>query len=173
MLNNATLTRLYGELAPKMLRWLTAGGLDKGLAEDLVHETFLRVWRKRESLEENDALEAFFWTVLRNLRIDTFRRQRPMVSLDSPEASHIFEIPAPQHADHCDASYLRERIQRALKILSPEIQLTFRLFFEEHYSIKEIAARMEAGESLVKVRLHRARMRLRKYLKDLRDPPFE
>ena len=52
MLSDATFSELYGELAPKMRRWLTATGLDESLAEEFVNEAFLRVWRKQATVQE-------------------------------------------------------------------------------------------------------------------------
>ena len=168
MLENATFSTLYKSLAPKMNRWLTANGFEECIAQELVQETFLRVWRKQKmQLEKSHISEALLWTVLRNLRIDYFRRQRSNVSFQAPEGEYLLNLPAPPQINTADEPYLRSRIQEALTHLSTDIQTTFRLFFIEECSIKEIAKRTNATESLVKVRIHRARCRLKKHLADL------
>jgi RNA polymerase sigma-70 factor (ECF subfamily) len=172
MLDNATFSNLYNALAPKMNRWLTANGLEAHLAQELVQETFLRVWRKQIMHEQTDASEALLWTVLRNLRIDYFRRQRTSVSFQAPEGEHLLNLPAQPQTCTVDEPYLQSRIQEALTHLSPEIQTTFRLFFIDECSIKEIANRTHVTESLVKVRIHRARCRLQKHLSDLSPKQF-
>lgn len=167
MLTDATFSELYHDLAPKMRRWLTATGLDESLAEEFVNEAFLRVWRKQATVQEGFVPAALLWTVLRNLRIDHLRRLRPTLSLEEPEGDFVLEIPAPDQPNTYDESYLHSRIQAAVQTLSPEIRTTFRLFFEDHEPIKTIAAKTGVGESLVKVRIFRARTRLKKLLADL------
>ena len=167
MLNDATFSELYGELAPKMRRWLTATGLDESLAEEFVNEAFLRVWRKQATVQEGLVPAALLWTVLRNLRIDYFRRLHPTLSLEEPEGEFVFDLPAPPQPETIDESYLHSRIQAAVQTLSPDIRKTYQLFFEDHEPIKAIAAKTGVGESLVKVRIFRARTRLKKLLADL------
>lgn len=75
--------------------------------------------------------------------------------------------PAPSPSD---AEYLRDRIQKALAQLPPLLREAFTLFQIGELSIREIAHETGASESLVKVRIHRAKQKLQVLLADLREP---
>ena len=50
---------------------------DRALAEEVVQETFWRVWRKADSFHApSGSFAAWFFSIARNLAIDTLRRQR-------------------------------------------------------------------------------------------------
>ena len=44
--------------------------LDHAEAEDIVEDTLLRVWNKRDEMEEVENLEAYCLTICRNLALD-------------------------------------------------------------------------------------------------------
>jgi RNA polymerase sigma-70 factor, ECF subfamily len=62
---------------------------DDGLAEELVQETFLRVWRMASRFDPvRGSTSAFIFSIARNLAVDLVRRpsSRPMEQLDPNEA---------------------------------------------------------------------------------------
>ena len=57
--------------------------LDSAEAEDVVQETLIKVWNKRDTWEEIDNIEAFCFTVCRNLSLDSVKNKRSQTeSLD-------------------------------------------------------------------------------------------
>lgn len=68
-----------------------------------------------------------------------------------------------------DVGYLRKRLQQALAQLSDDLRNTYTLFQIGKQSIKQIAAETGASESLVKVRIHRAKQKLQELLADLQE----
>ena len=57
--------------------------LDSAEAEDVVQETLIKVWNKRDTWEEIDNIEAFCFTVCRNLALDSVKNKRSQTeSLD-------------------------------------------------------------------------------------------
>ncbi len=49
--------------------------LNNAEAEDIVQETLIKVWNKREEWQQIDSIEAFSMTVCRNLALDSLKRK--------------------------------------------------------------------------------------------------
>ena len=154
--------RLYAEIAPRLTNYLVANGVAYASACDIVQETFLRIWKMRETLiDEVDQISGLAYTIARNLRTDQFRKARREVLQDEIKDEDAGSIePA---ASPGDGAYLRARLTAAL------LREAYTLFQIQELPIREIARRTNAGESAVKVRIFRAKEKLRGLLVDLMD----
>lgn len=64
--------------------------LDSAEAEDIVQETLIKVWNKHDDWDNIDNIEAFCFTVCRNLALDSLKRQgNHNVSLDENPTDHL------------------------------------------------------------------------------------
>ena len=158
--------QLYTSIAPKLTNWLVANGSSHAQACDIVQESFLRVWRKREELIDDPALvSGLIWTTARNYRNDLFRKQsRETLQDEIRDEDAGSSGPA---ASPSDAAYLRRRLTAAFAQLPPLLREAYTLYQIGELSVREIAERTNASESLVKVRIFRAKEKLRPLLKDL------
>src|SRR5687768_1420436 len=74
--------RLYG-LGLRLLR-------DRGMAEELVQETFLRLWRSAARFDpERGSVRTFVFTIARRVAVDLLRRpaSRPLTTADPDESA--------------------------------------------------------------------------------------
>jgi len=154
---------LYRELAPKLVSYLVANGSDYATAGDLAQETFLRLWKRRDELSGDPSqVSGFAFTIARNLRTDGWRKaQHETVAEELPET------PVAPAAAPSDTAYLRQRLQKAFVELPPLLREAYTLFQVMELSIREIALRTNTTEANVKVRIFRAKEKLRPLLKDL------
>ena len=140
--------------------------LDHAEAEDVVQETMLKVWSRRERWDEIESIEAFCLTICRNQALDKTRRMgRQDESLseeDHQTADNSYASNPEEHAMHQDRLQLIRRLIDSL----PEKQRTVMLLREtENKSYKEIADIMDISEEQVKVNLFRARQAIKqKYI---------
>lgn len=157
---------LYNEIAPKLTNYLIANGSSYAAACDIVQETFLRIWKMRETLvDETDQISGLAYTIARNLRTDGFRKAKHEVLQDEIKDEDAGSVgPA---ASPSDNAYLRNRLVKALAELPPLLREAYTLFQIQELSIREIARRTNASESSVKVRIFRAKEKLQKSLADL------
>lgn len=112
-------TELYDRHGPALLTFLAGLTRDRALAEDLLQETFVRVYRARDTYEGEGQFRAWLFTIARRLVID-WRRSQRIVWSDDPAA--LETTPAPTRAD--DRAEVRDliiRLERALRRL-PEGQ---------------------------------------------------
>lgn len=64
--------------------------LDSAEAEDIVQETLIKVWNKHDDWDNIDNIEAFCFTVCRNLALDSLKRQgNHNVSLDENPTDQV------------------------------------------------------------------------------------
>jgi len=124
---------------------------DAALAEDACQEAFLRAFRALGKFRPEASFRAWLRTIAVRCAIDVMRRRRPESPLPPEPAG------SPEDSRHEDADLLRA----ALAALSPverEILLAREL---EGVDDREIARRLDMSVTAVRVRIHRARRRIR------------
>ncbi len=134
--------------------------LDRADAEDVVQETMIKVWSKRDSWDDIDNVEAFSMTICRNLALDhAKRRENDNERLD---ADNVREPVAP--SDPFEQAVNQDRVQIVRRIVDslPEKQrscIQLRDFEGKQY--KEIASILTITEEQVKVNIFRARQTIK------------
>ena len=170
--------KLYGDIAPKLTNFLVAGGTDYSAACDIVQETFLRIWKHRDELVDDPAqISGFAYTIAKNLRNDGYRKaKREVLQGDIMDRDDDDDLSVPRSGNASDASspslpsdneYLRKRLEAAFSQLPPLLREAYMLFQIYELPIREIARRTNQTESNVKVRIFRAKEKLKPLLKDL------
>jgi RNA polymerase sigma-70 factor (ECF subfamily) len=129
---------------------------DFAASEELVQETFLRLWRARASYRSEGKLAVLLYTTARNLcrnhARSAQRRARPL------------EIAAPPAADPVDALLARERwrdVEAALGELPDKLREAVVLRFEHQLAYDQIAEVVGSNESTVRSRVHHGLAQLR------------
>ena len=130
-------------------------------AEDVVQETMMKVWNRREQWEQIESIEAFCLTICRNLSLDKVRRMDNQTqSLDAsydPKDQHVASNPEEQAVQ-------RDRIQLVRQLINqlPEKQRScMQLRDMEGKSYKDIAAILDITEEQVKINIFRARQTIK------------
>lgn len=161
----------YTAIAPKLLNWLVATGSPHAEAADLVQETFLRIWRMRDDLAEaTSAVSGLAFTIARNLRKNHWRDDARLTFVDeirdgdAGSTAPPDELPSETEERLAD---LRTRLTEAFSKLPPNLRDTYTLFQVAGLSIREIATQTGATENLVKVRIFRAKTKLRQILSEM------
>lgn len=131
---------------------------DRGEAEDVVQEAFVRLWRHalRRGME-NVTLPLFFHTIT-NLCKDRMRHR----SRHPEEASDLIET---LHAVQSTVDPSEEMaVMEAVASLETTERQCILLYYYMDYSIKETAAALGISQELAKTKLYRARQHLRPLL---------
>lgn len=165
---------LYDGLSPPLYGFLVRLTRDRSFAEDLVHETFLRIHRARGAYRTGAPVLPWAFAIARRLFLDDvrrFKRERLMVEREDERRSDP-GVPAPgATAEEQAAGRALEAVIESELAKLPETQSTaFRLLKQEELSIAEAAVVLGATETTVKLRAHRAYIALRKAIKDRWDP---
>lgn len=163
--DHVALAELYDRYGAMAYRLILRMVRDKGIAEDLVQETFLRVWNRVSGFDsERGAIGPWLLAVARNRAIDYMRyrdrRGENRTELNETEHPSLFtEIPNdPIHFD------VVRRIQSALGQLNPQQRESIELAYFEGMSQAEIAERMGQPLGTVKTWMRRALQQMREQL---------
>jgi RNA polymerase sigma-70 factor (ECF subfamily) len=153
---------LYQRHASAVLTFLVRLTGDRRVGEDLLQETFVRVFRARESYEPSGRFRAFLFTIARRLVTD-WRRRRAAAAIDDPAALEALE--APDRAEHrAEARDLAERVEAALRRLPAALREIVLLSRYAGLTAEEIARVTGSTPGAVRVGLHRALRRLRELI---------
>lgn len=132
--------------------------------EEIVSDTFLTIWHNKNKIEKNKMLKNYISAVTKNLVLKKFREKQSSnlnISLNDENLS----------SEYNDIEYVYENslIEKTInEELKNFTKLEYQIFTKYYYfskSIKEIASEMNISESLVKVKLHRVRKKLKERLK--------
>jgi RNA polymerase sigma-70 factor (ECF subfamily) len=142
-------------------------------AQDLVAETFVRLYRQRDRLRPDTKLAAWLFTTLTNLchNHHRWKRRHPAVALDAPaspgenqpaDRELAAEQPAPDAALVQDEALAS--VRAAIARLPHDLKTALLLHHYDRLSYREIAEISGCSERGVETRLYRARQQLRQML---------
>ena len=165
--------QVYREVAPRLQSYLTGNGCSHATACDIVQETFLRLWKRRDELSDDlHQVSGLAFAVARNYRNDLARKARHEVfgekgkdeTEETVESCEIRDAARPGEAGE-ESVALRRRLKASLGRMPVELLETFALSRLGKLTVKDIASGTGASEANVKVRVHRAKVMLEKVMK--------
>jgi RNA polymerase sigma factor (sigma-70 family) len=144
---------------------------DRDLSMDVVQETMMKVWEKRDSFHSVKNPEAWCMTLTRNFALDKFRsKHRKTLELDLKYDKEVGEISPYQKAESENLMVLIDSIVSRLPAKQRE---TFHLRDVEGYSYEEISNILHYSISDVKVSIFRARKEVRAQLEKIQNYELE
>lgn len=133
-----------------------------GVAEEIVQETLVRVWRAAPTYEGGpNGFDAWLFRIARNLCIDQLRRQRVRPEIDEPvqpdpQAESVLEALPDTETDVAETAFMRLRqtqVQAALSGLPYDQRVALQLAYFEGLSHREIADRLNEPLGTIKTRV--------------------
>ena len=136
--------------------------LNPAEAEDIVQETMIKVWNRREQWDNIESIEAFCLTICRNISLDKMRKMENQ-NQSLSEGEH--DAPDQSYSSNPEEQAMQQdRMQLIRQLINqlPEKQRSvMQLRDFEGKSYKEIAKVMGISEEQVKVNIFRARQTIR------------
>jgi RNA polymerase sigma-70 factor (ECF subfamily) len=145
--------RLVRAYSAELFRFAYWQCRDRGVAEDLVQETFARAWNARSQLKEIAAVKPWLYRILRNEHARLYERKS--LPIDDTELS---ELPISDGVD-LERDYA---VREQLAMLSPQYREPLLMQTLGGFTCAEIGEAMGIGEVAVMQRLTRARLALRR-----------
>ena len=158
---------LFLYFGPRVKALMMRSGADQAMAEDLVQDVMMSVWRKVHLYApERGSVSTWVFTIARNARIDRLRRSASQPYEDIDE----LEIPAGDAGADSDvlASQRAERIAEALSELPDEQRRIIELAYVHDKPQSRIAKDLALPLGTVKSRMRLAYGKLREKLGELR-----
>ena len=137
-------------------------------AQDIVQDTLMRVWSKREDWERIDSMEAYCLTICRNLSLDKLKKR---ASQDESLDNIHLNAPDPGNSPY-EQMLQKDRIDLVRRMVNalPEKQRScMQLRDFEGRSYKEIAQILNISEDQVKVNIFRARQAIKQKYQEIEE----
>jgi len=154
---------LFKLVGPRIKGYLMKLGSNDIVAEDLLQEVMLTVWRKSETFDRSKAaVSTWLFTIARNKRIDMLRKEiRPQLDPNDPMLT-------PNQEEAADNVYSTKqeskKIIDAIKMLPDEQSKLIKMTYYEDKSHSIIAKELKMPLGTVKSRIRLASSRLKKLL---------
>lgn len=153
---------LFGRYRNKILKQCRLLVKNSDTAEDLTQEILIKIFMKINSFKADSQFSTWVYTVTHHTCIDFMRKNKN--NLYQKLTAELAEaIEEEQNGDeHLDFSF--EKFDKMLEEMEPETKTILLLKYKQNLSIKEIQGQLNIGESAIKMRLLRAREKMRRYL---------
>lgn len=146
------LRELYQQESARLLGVALRIARDRGLAEDIVHDTFIRVWSRAASFDPaRGSARGWVYSITRHLALNHVRDSAREVAMDTtqePASTPDFELPS-------------SRIQHCLDRLEPARRSCILHAYVDGCSHAEIALRLDTPLGTVKAWIKRSLAALR------------
>ncbi len=161
--NEAAYTELYKRYHKGIYAYLLGFVKLPYLAEDIVHEVFMKLWEARESITVTTSFSAYLYRIARNKAIDILKK----ISIDKTLRKEILESLPPLitgfETELQSPGHYEEMYRNALAALSPQRQKTFILCKEEGKTYDEAAMELGISRNTVKDHIVQSMRFLRSY----------
>lgn len=155
-----TLSEIYQQYAPDVYRFALGLCGDPAWADDLTSETFVRALVSPNPIR-TETVKAYLFTIARNLYLQTWHKTKRQTILDDtlPDAH-----PGPEHLATQQDEY--RTVLAALQTL-PELDRTALLMrARDELPYEDIATALGLSLAAVKVKIHRARLKMVAFAKE-------
>lgn len=167
----------YGEMIRRHLARMAG---DSAVAQDLLQETFLRVWTRAAQWDGRGSFKAWLYRIATNLALNHLRsmrrrKEQPLEiagEWDSDADEYVspawaIDAGAPEPEDVLEMAERHERYRRLVDRLPEEKREVLHLVHEVEMSLQDAADELGIPEGTVKSRLYYAKQRLAQEWRDL------
>ncbi|WP_294606841.1 RNA polymerase sigma-70 factor [uncultured Bacteroides sp.] len=144
------LYNLYsGKLYNFMMR-ISSG--NQYMAEEVVQQTFIRVWEVREKIDPAENFISYLCTIARNMSMNMYQHQ----TVEYIYTEYLLKSSSErdcQTEENTDLRFLNDYIDSLAEELPPSRKRIFLLSKRQGYTNKEIAAMLDISESTVATQL--------------------
>lgn len=153
---------LFRKWASPLLRYLERVVGDTATAEELVQETFLRVYRARDRYEPRARFSTWLYRIATNLALNELKRPSRRHGHDSSDDATSPELPSrgPGTEELVHSRRLGLEVERELDALPERQRVALWLSAAEGHSYAEVAKVLNTTEKSVKALVHRGRSAL-------------
>jgi RNA polymerase sigma factor (sigma-70 family) len=154
------LTHAYQEKVYWVIRRMVVVHED---SDDLVQETFLKVWKSLDSFKGESKLYTWVYRIAVNEALSHLRKKKrrffvPIVDVEQELSNHIDD------ASCFDGSDIEQKLQKALLTLPAKQRLVFNLKYFEEMKYKDMSEVLQVSIGGLKAQYHHAVKKIKKEL---------
>lgn len=136
----------------------------RDMAEEAVQEVFIRLWTKRDQIRLDKSLEGYIKVAVRNQIINMLRKAALDHSIQQ-KIGNALEALRNSPPEQLLEKELSKLLDLAVKGLSPQQQLVYRLSREEELTYEQISLRLGISKETTKTHMKEALKSIRNYIR--------
>lgn len=137
---------------------------DSQITEEIISDTFLSIWEKREKLSLIYNFNAYVYGIARNISISYIRKELVKNKTIDFSSIETYMQGTDNPENELIESELTYRLNNAIESLPDKCKFVFKLIREENLKYKEVAEIMEISVKTIEAHMSLAIKRLRKTL---------
>lgn len=141
--DESALKELHDQLYKRLLHGAMTITRSRDNAEEIVSDVFIKIWVNRSRLLGVDNLDAYLFTITRNLSLDYLRKVSGKHFYDIDEAELPMVMVGPSAEDTMISGELIKKINNEINNLPPKCRLIFKLVKVDELKYKEVAALLD------------------------------
>ncbi len=153
---------LFHRYRNKLYRFSLRYVKSSAVAEDIVQDTFLKIWEQRQSLQPQLNFEAYLFRISRNQIFNEFKKSTYQAAFEQFTLQNASDNQ--QTEWEVLANDYQEVLQKALEQLPPQRKQIFQLSRLEGLSHEEIAQQLNLSKNTIKVQINKALKSIRESL---------
>lgn len=168
--NPESFKEVFLVLYPRLKGYCRLFIADESLVEDIIQETFLTLWEKRDSIKTDKSIESLIFVMVRNRCLNELRNQRLEGEKIDPENLKINELQFLYQLDFNNKEeksleeMLIESFQQAVNELPEKMKAVFTLCKIEGKNQKEVAENLGISIKMVEKHIASAKQHIREKL---------
>lgn len=132
-------------------------------AEEIAQDVFVKAFRALKDFRGESKFSTWLYSIVNSTSITFLRKKR--LDVQSLDNEHVMEVADSKDsgtsANQVEVKSKVEMVAKAIQLLSPDDARLITLFYKAEQSLDEIAQILDIEANTVKVKLHRARTRLK------------
>jgi RNA polymerase sigma-70 factor (ECF subfamily) len=157
---------IYYDYYERVKRFIFALVKDEWVADDLIQETFIKVQKNLNQLRDESKLSSWIFKIAYNICQDHFRKTNQSSKREQVLSEKKEILSEPLFQKEFEQHQMGECVQDKIRLLPESHQTVLVLFDLMEFSHQEIAEILDISVENVKVRLHRARKKLKTILEE-------
>lgn len=163
--NQAAFSKLYDLFYPALIQHVVSKINDETVAQDILHDLFLSLWKSRERIVQIQSIPAYLYASCRYLIID-YLKKAALQNKHEEMASFDIDSKEEPLEDRLYYRFLLDRVNQEIDNLPEKCRAIFKMSREKYMSNKEIAAYLQISESTVENQIRKALQRIKVVTKD-------
>lgn len=135
---------------------------DQALSEDIVQETFIRIWNNRDNLDSAKSIKSYLYKIAYNYTLNHLEKQKNFTLQDYSEVDKMYQ--SAQADEQIIDHELQHKASEAMNSLPVKCKAVFIMCRHENMTYQEVADAMEISVKTVENQMSKALKSLRQQL---------
>ncbi len=163
---------LFNSFFNRLCNFAKSYVISSSIAKNIVQDVFIKVWEKRQTLQNSNSIVSLLLTITKNNCLDYLKHKQIEYKFQKQAIENYAELELNYYSlmrleiDLLDYDEIVQIVEKTIVTLPPQCQKVFRMSRFDNHSNAEIADKLGIGIKAVEANMTRAIKTLKQELKD-------